>query len=90
MHVRRLLDGYGIDHVKSSLYHLQESGQEEVTKKTLLRVLNRMINEEPKRWVNFLSFALWLDCTLKHTLKEARPIFLVYVVETVVPIEVMA
>lgn len=37
MHMRRLLNGYGIDHVKSSSYYPQGNDQAEAANKILLR-----------------------------------------------------
>lgn len=58
-HVRQLLEQYGVDHIKSSLYYPQENSQAEASRKTLLRMLSTMVYKEPKRWTNFLPLVLW-------------------------------
>lgn len=43
IYVLRWLDDYGVGYVKLSPYDPQANGQVEVSNKTLLRVLNKMI-----------------------------------------------
>lgn len=52
VHVRKLLNDYRIDDLKSNPYYAQGNGQAEAKKKTLLYILNRMISEEPKNGQN--------------------------------------
>lgn len=47
--MRQLGEEYGVEHVKSSSYYLQENSQAEATNKTLLRILSLMDYEELKR-----------------------------------------
>lgn len=46
--VQQLCEEYQIDHVKSTPYYPQRNGQVEATNKNLLRILSRMVYEEPK------------------------------------------
>lgn len=51
-----LLELFGscrIDHVKSSSYYPHRNGQAKATNKALLRILSRMVYEEPKKWGDF-------------------------------------
>lgn len=47
MHVKRLVDDYRIEHVKSSPYYPQEKAQTEATNKTRLHILTKMVYEKP-------------------------------------------
>lgn len=68
MHVMKLVDDYGIDLLKSSPYYPYRNGPTEATNKDLLRVLNTIIYEEAKRWIDFfLTFALWAYRNSKRT-----------------------
>lgn len=89
IHVRQLCEEYGVDHMRSSPYYLQMNSQVEATNKTLLRILNRMVYDEPKQWTCFLSLVLWANCILKCTSTRTTPFSLVYKTEAMVPIRVM-
>lgn len=50
----------------------------EATNKTLLRIVSRMMSEEPKRWPAFLRFLLWAYRTSTRTSTQETPFSLVY------------
>lgn len=85
---RHLCEEYGIDHIKSTPYYPQGNGQAEATNKTLLRILSRMVYEEPKRWSDHLPLVLWAYRTSKRTSTQATPFSLIYGTEAVVPVEI--
>lgn len=89
MHVQELFEGYGIDHTKLSLLYPQMNGRAEATNKTMLCIINRMVYEELKRWVDSLSLMLWVYRILKRTSTQAMLFSLVYWTESMVPIEIM-
>lgn len=64
-HMRELLNTCGIYHVKSSVYYPQRNGQVEAINKTLLRILSRMVYEEPKKLLIFFFLVLWAYHTSK-------------------------
>ncbi|XP_028121011.1 uncharacterized protein LOC114318342 [Camellia sinensis] len=57
-HVGRLLDTYQIKHHKSTLYYPQGNRQAEVTNKTLIRILSKMMDEVWGTWFEQLPVAL--------------------------------
>ena len=87
--VRELLALYDVDHVKSSPYYPKGNGQAEATNKTLLKILSRMVHEEPKLWCEALPVALWAYRTSKRAPTKATPFSLVYGTEAVLPAEIL-
>lgn len=55
----------------------------------MLHVFSRMVYKEPKRWIDFLSLALWVYLTSKLTPTQATPFSLIYRAKTMVSIKVM-
>lgn len=58
MHLREVLNDYEVDHVKSSLYYPKKC-QVKTTNKSLLSIFNSIVYEEPKKWADTVSLALW-------------------------------
>lgn len=87
--VRELCEKYGVDHVKSTPYFPQDNGQAEATNKTLMRILSRMVYDEPKRWAEFIPLVLWAYRTSKRTSRQATTFSLVYGAEAVVLVEIL-
>lgn len=87
--VRELLALYDVDHVKSTPYYPKGNGQAEATNKTLLKVLSRMVHEEPKMWYDALPVALWAYRTSKREPTKATPFSLVYGTEAMLPAEIL-
>lgn len=63
---------YDINHGKLSPENLQGIGQAEVTNKTPLHVLSRIVYKEPKIWTSFLSLTLWVYRTSRCISTQAR------------------
>lgn len=84
-----LTEEYSINHMKSSPHYPQKIGQAEATNKTLLRILSKMVYEEPKLWTDFLSLVLWAYYTSKRTATLATPFSLVYGAKAVVLVKIM-
>ena len=71
----------------STAYYLQGNGMAESSKKTLVRILKKTINENQKKWDSQLKFALWANrVTTKRSIGKS-PYELVYGRATVCPIQ---
>ncbi|KAH9318836.1 hypothetical protein KI387_020605 [Taxus chinensis] len=73
--------GYGISLARSSNYYPQGNGQAESTKKNLVAIIRKLVNESQRNWHKKLYDALWVD---KITPKRAigmYPFQVVYGVE---------
>nr|GEY54029.1 reverse transcriptase domain-containing protein [Tanacetum cinerariifolium] len=63
---------YGVTHYLSIVYHLQTSGQVEVSNRGLKRILERTIGENRASWSDKLDDALWAFCiTFKTPIRIA-------------------
>jgi transposase InsO family protein len=57
--VHEFVDSYGIKLLNSSPYYAQASGQAESSNKTLVKLIKKKIEDNPRRWHEVLSEALW-------------------------------
>ncbi|EOX99301.1 Uncharacterized protein TCM_007935 [Theobroma cacao] len=87
--VKELLALYDVDHVKLTSYCLKKNSQTEATNKTLLKVLSRMVHDDPKMWHDAIPVTLWAYRTSKRALTNATPFFLVYGTKTILPVEIL-
>nr|GFB49198.1 reverse transcriptase domain-containing protein [Tanacetum cinerariifolium] len=78
---------YGVTHRLSTAYHLQTSGQVEVSNRGLKRILERTIGENQASWSDKLDDALWAFCTTYKTPIGCTPYKLVYGKACHLPIE---
>jgi hypothetical protein len=69
-------------------YYAQANGQAKSSNKTLIKLIKNKIEENPKRWHEVLSEALWAHHISKHSATKVTPFELVYEQEAVLPIEV--
>ena len=81
-----LLQKYGIEHHKSSLYRPQANGAVEAANKNVKRILSKMVKTY-KDWSDYLPFSLWGYRTITRTATGQTPFSLVYGSEVVLPIE---
>jgi hypothetical protein len=73
--------------LNSSPYYAQANGQAESNNKTLIKLIKKKIEENPRRW-QVLSEALWAHRISRHGATKVTPFELVYGQEVVLPIEV--
>ncbi|GKD85836.1 reverse transcriptase domain-containing protein [Tanacetum coccineum] len=78
---------YGVTHRLSTAYHLQTSGQVEVSNHGLKRILERTVGENRASWSDKLDDALWSFCTTFKTPIGCTPYKLVYEKACYLPIE---
>jgi hypothetical protein len=74
--------------LSSSPYYVQANGPAESSNKTLIKLMKRNIEENPERWHEVLSEALWAHRISKHSAKKVTPFELVYGQEVVLLVEV--
>ena len=72
----------------SSPCYAQANGQAESSNKTLIKLIKKKIEENPRRWHEVLSEALWAYRILRHGATKVTPFELVYGQEAVLPVEV--
>jgi hypothetical protein len=54
----------------------------------LIKLIKKKIEENPRRWHEVLSEAIWTHCISRHGATKVTPFELVYGQEVVLPIEV--
>ena len=74
--------------LNSSPYYAQANDQAESSNKILINLIKKKIEENPKRWHEVLSEALWAHHISRHSATKVTPFELVYGQETVLPVEV--
>ena len=86
--VRDFAESYKIKILNSSPYYAQANGQAESSNKILIRLIKKKIEENPRRWHEVLSEALWAHRISRHGTTKVTPFELVYGQEAVLPVEV--
>ena len=86
--VREFAKLYKIKLLNSSPYYAQANGQAESSNKTLIKFIKKKIEENPRRWHEVLSEALWAHHISRHGATKVTPFELVYGQEVVLPVEV--
>ena len=86
--VRDFVKLYKIKLLNSSPYYAQANGQAESSNKTLIKLIKKKIEENPRRWHEVLFVALWAHRISRHGATKVTPFELVYGQEVVLPIEV--
>jgi hypothetical protein len=59
--------------LSSSPYYAQTNDQAESSNKTLIKLIKKKIEENPKRWHEVLSEALWAHRVSKHSATKVTP-----------------
>jgi transposase InsO family protein len=86
--VREFAKSLEIKLLSSLLYYPQANGQAESSNKTLIRLIKKKIEENPKRWHEVLSEALWAHRISKHSATKVTPFDLVYGQQVILLVEV--
>jgi transposase InsO family protein len=85
---REFAESLQIKLLNSSLYYTQANGQDEASNKVLIKIIKKRIKDNPRKWHEKLSEALWVHRTSRHGATKVTPFELVYGQEVVLPAEV--
>jgi hypothetical protein len=86
--VREFIESYKIRLLHSSPYYAQANGQAKSSNKTLIKLIKKKIEGNPRRWHEVLSEALWNHRISRHGATKVTPFELVYGQEAILPVEV--
>jgi hypothetical protein len=86
--VRDFAELYKIKLLKLSPYYAQANGQAKSSNKTLIKLIKKKIEENPRRWHEVLSKALWAHRISRHGATKVTPFELVYGQEAMLPVKV--
>jgi hypothetical protein len=86
--VREFAESLNIKLFNSSPYYIQANGLAESNNKTLIKLIKKKIEENPRRWHEVLSEALSAHRISKHSATNVTPFELMYGQEAVLPVEV--
>ena len=86
--VREFAQSYKIKILNSSPYYAQDNGQAESSNKILIKLVKKKMEENPRRWHEVLSEALWAHHISRHGATKVTPFELVYGQEAILPVEV--
>jgi hypothetical protein len=67
---------------------MQVNGQAKASNKVLIKIIKNRIKDDPRKWHEKLSKALWVHGTSRHGAMKVTPFELVYGQEVVLPVEV--
>jgi hypothetical protein len=85
---REFAESLKIKLLNSSPYYAQASGQAEASNKVLIKIIKKRIKDNPKKWLEKPSEALWAHRTSRHGSMKVTPFEHVYGQEAVLPVEV--
>ena len=86
--VHNFFELYKIKLLNSSPYYTQANGQAKSSDKTLIKFIKKKIEDNPRRWHDVLSIALWEHRISRDGATNVTPFELVYGQKAVLPIEV--
>jgi hypothetical protein len=82
--VREFIESYKIKLLNSSPYYAQANGQAESSNETLIKLIKKNIEDNPRRWHE----ALWAHRISRHGATKVTSFKLVYGQEVILPVEV--
>jgi hypothetical protein len=85
---REFAESMKIKLLNSSPYYAQANGQAKASNKVLIKIIKKRIKDNPRRWHEKLSKALWAHRTSRHGATKVTPFELVYGQEVVLPVEI--
>jgi transposase InsO family protein len=87
---RDFAESMGIKLLNSSPYYAQANGQGEASKKIMIKIIQKKIDQKPKRWHLMLNEALWAYQMPAHGATQTSPYELVYGHHAVLPWEMQS
>jgi hypothetical protein len=85
---REFMESMKIKLLNSFPYYAQANGQVEASNKVLIKIIKKRIKDNPRRWHEKLSEAMWKHRTSRHGAMKVTPFERVYGQEAVLPVEV--
>jgi hypothetical protein len=85
---REFVESLKIKLLNSSPYYMQANGQAEASNKVMIKIIKKRIKDNPRKWHEKLSEALWTHRTSRHGAMKITPFELIYGQEVVLPVEV--
>jgi transposase InsO family protein len=85
---REFVESMKIKLMNSSPYYAQANGQAEASNKVLIKITKKRIKDNPKRWHEKFSEALWAHRKSRYGATKVIPFELVYSQEAVLLVEV--
>jgi hypothetical protein len=87
---REFAESMGIKLLNSSPYYAQANGQVEASNKIMIKLIQKKIDQKPKRWHSVLNEALWAYRMAPHGATKTSPYELVYGHHAVLPWEIQS
>jgi transposase InsO family protein len=75
---REFAESMGIKLLNFSPYYAQANGQAEASNKIMIKIIQKKIDQKPKRWHSVLNEALWAYRMAPHGATKTFPYELVY------------
>jgi transposase InsO family protein len=76
--------------LNSSPYYAQANGQAEASNKIMIKIIQKKIDQKPKRWYSVLNEALWAYRMAPHGATKTSPYELFYGHHAVLPWEIQS
>jgi transposase InsO family protein len=86
--IREFIESYKIKLINSSPWYAQANDQAKSSNKILIKLIKKKIEDNPRRWHEVLSEALWAHRISRHGATKVTPFELVYGQEAILPVEV--
>jgi hypothetical protein len=74
--------------LNSSPYYVQANDQAEASNKVLIKIIKKRIKDNPRRWHEKLSEAMWAHRKSRHGATKVTPFELVYGQEAMLPMKI--
>jgi transposase InsO family protein len=85
---REFVESMKIKLLNSSPYYAQANGQVEASNKVKIKIIKKRMKDNPRRWHEKLSEALWVHRTSRHGATKVTLFELLYGQEAVLPVEI--
>jgi hypothetical protein len=85
---REFTESMKIKLLNSSPYYVQANGKAKASNKVLIKIIEKRIKDNPRRWHEKLSESLWVHRISRHGATNVTSFELVYGQEAVLPVEV--
>jgi hypothetical protein len=87
---RDFAESMGIKLLNSSPYYAQANGQADASNKIMIKIIQKKIDQKPRRWHSVLNEALWAYRMAPHGATQTPPYELVYGHHAILPWEMQS